>query len=154
MGAGYPIGAVVTRREIADVLAGRYEYFSTFAATPAAAAAGHAVLDVLELTGLPARAVSTGEHLRRGLRELDSPLLGEVRGTGLLAGIDVLPAGDISSREVARSLLEDLVGRGVLAGLTGPGGDVLKVRPPLVWETRHADEFVERLGEAVHAYGL
>jgi 4-aminobutyrate aminotransferase-like enzyme/Ser/Thr protein kinase RdoA (MazF antagonist) len=151
MGAGYPIGALVTRREIADVLASRYEYFSTFAATPAAAAAGHAVLVVLELTGLPARAVRTGEHLRRGLRELaaGSPVLGSVRGTGLLAGVDVLPLGDATSREVARSLLEGLVGRGVLAGLTGPGSDVLKVRPPLVWEPRHADEFVERLGEAL-----
>jgi len=47
MGAGYPIGALITRREIADALAARYEYFSTFAATPAAAAAGLAVLDVL-----------------------------------------------------------------------------------------------------------
>jgi 4-aminobutyrate aminotransferase-like enzyme len=76
-------------------------------------------------------------------------VLGSVRGTGLLAGVDVLPAGDATSREVARSLLEGLVARGVLAGLTGPGGDVLKVRPPLVWEPRHADEFVERLGEAL-----
>src|SRR5262245_32030417 len=70
MGAGYPIGAVVTRREIADVLARRYEYFSTFAATPAAAAAGHAVLDVLQLTGLPARAVEGGARLRGRPREL------------------------------------------------------------------------------------
>jgi 4-aminobutyrate aminotransferase-like enzyme/Ser/Thr protein kinase RdoA (MazF antagonist) len=151
MGAGYPIGALVTRREIADVLASKYEYFSTFAATPAAAAAGHAVLDVLELTGLPAQAVEVGEHLRRGLRSLadGSPVLGAVRGTGLLAGVDVLPVDGASSREVARKLLDDLVGRGVLAGLTGPGGDVLKVRPPLVWETTHADEFVARLGEAL-----
>lgn len=64
MGVGNPIGAVVTRRKIADVLAGRYGYFSTFAA-----AAGHAVLDILELTGLPAQAVAVGEYLRRGLRE-------------------------------------------------------------------------------------
>jgi 4-aminobutyrate aminotransferase-like enzyme len=91
----------------------------------------------LELTGLPARAV-----------EVD-----DVRGTGLLAGIDVLPAGDVPSREVARSLLEALVDHGVLAGLTGPGGDVLKVRPPLVWETEHADEFVTRLGDVVRAHG-
>ncbi|WP_328610836.1 aminotransferase class III-fold pyridoxal phosphate-dependent enzyme [Amycolatopsis sp. NBC_00345] len=151
MGAGYPIGAVVTRREIADTLARRYEYFSTFAATPAAAAAGHAVLDVLELTGLPAQAVETGAHLRRSLRELaeGTPVLGEVRGTGLLAGVDVLPGDGSTSREVARFLLDGLVARGVLAGLTGPGGDVLKVRPPLVWETGHADEFVQRLHEAL-----
>ncbi|WP_284742274.1 aminotransferase class III-fold pyridoxal phosphate-dependent enzyme [Amycolatopsis sp. RTGN1] len=156
MGAGYPIGALVTRREIADVLARKYEYFSTFAATPAAAAAGHAVLDVLELTGLPAQAVRVGEHLRRGLRELaaGSPVLGPVRGTGLLAGIDVLPVDGAPSREVARALLDGLVSRGVLAGLTGPGGDVLKVRPPLVWDTTHVDEFVARLAEATRGYGL
>ena len=141
MGAGYPIGAVITRREIADALASRYEYFSTFAATPAAAAAGHAVLDILELTELPARAVETGHYLRQKLRELaaTTPILGEVRGTGLLAGVDVVDG---------RSLLERLVDNGVLAGLTGPHGDVLKVRPPLVWESRHVDEFVERLHAA------
>jgi len=103
------------------------------------------VLDILELTELPARAVETGDYLRRRLRELalETPILGEVRGTGLLAGIDVL-----SGRDAARSLLERLVDNGVLAGLTGPRGDVLKVRPPLVWEPRHANEFVERLHAA------
>ncbi|KIF79537.1 hypothetical protein QR77_37520 [Streptomyces sp. 150FB] len=147
MGAGYPIGAVVTRREIADALAGKYEYFSTFAATPAAAAAGHAVLDVLQMTGLPEQAVEVGIRLRERLRELaaDEPLLGEVRGTGLLAGVDVASHGGATSREVARSVLESLVGRGVLAGLTGPRGDVLKVRPPLVWEAAHADLFTDQL---------
>ena len=151
MGAGYPIGAVVTRREIADVLAGKYEYFSTFAATPAAAAAGHAVLDVLQLTGLPAQAVEVGARLRARLRTLaaDEPLLGEVRGTGLLAGIDVAPLGGATSRETARSLLESLVGRGVLVGLTGPRGDVLKVRPPLVWEAAHVDLFIDRLHQSL-----
>ncbi|WP_329453946.1 aminotransferase class III-fold pyridoxal phosphate-dependent enzyme [Streptomyces sp. NBC_01497] len=151
MGAGYPIGAVVTRREIADVLAGKYEYFSTFAATPAAAAAGHAVLDVLQLTGLPAQAVEVGTRLRERLRELaaDEPLLGEVRGVGLLAGVDVRSRGGASSRGVAQSLLENLVGRGVLAGLTGPRGDVLKVRPPLVWEATHVDLFIDQLRQSL-----
>lgn len=151
MGAGYPIGAVVTRREIADVLARRYEYFSTFAATPAAAAAGHAVLDVLQLSGLPERAVGVGARLRERLRELadGEPLLGEVRGVGLLAGVDIRSDGDAPSRAVAGKLLELLVEQRVLTGLTGPRGDVLKVRPPLVWESTHADLFVERLSHAL-----
>ncbi|EWM09939.1 aminotransferase class III-fold pyridoxal phosphate-dependent enzyme [Kutzneria sp. 744] len=153
MGAGYPIGAVVTRRAIADALAARYEYFSTFAATPAAAAAGHAVLDILDLTSLPAQAASLGSLLRSRLRDLDSPLLGEVRGTGLLAGIDVLPAGSLTSRQVTQSLLSSLVAQGVLAGSTGPRGDVLKVRPPLVWEERHVTHFVDRLQHALRATG-
>ncbi|MFC0542973.1 aminotransferase class III-fold pyridoxal phosphate-dependent enzyme [Kutzneria chonburiensis] len=147
MGAGYPIGAVVTRREIADVLASRYEYFSTFAATPAAAAAGHAVLDVLTLTGLPDQAVAIGELLRNGLRDLasESKLLGEVRGLGLLAGVDV------TSRKAAKALVSELVNQGVLAGNTGPRGDVLKVRPPLVWEERHVALFLAALRRALSA---
>lgn len=153
MGAGYPVGAVVTRREIADVLARRYEYFSTFAGTPAAAAAGHAVLDVLTLTGLPEQAVAVGTRLRARLRELaeGEPLLGDVRGVGLLAGVDVRPDGDETSSAVARALLEQLVDQGVLAGLTGAEGDVLKIRPPLVWEPAHADLLVERLSHALTA---
>ena len=70
MGAGYPIGAVITRREIADSLARDYEYFSTFAATPVAAAAASAVLDVLETNRLPESALKVGEHLRGRLRAL------------------------------------------------------------------------------------
>ncbi|HVV21700.1 MAG TPA: aminotransferase class III-fold pyridoxal phosphate-dependent enzyme [Pseudonocardiaceae bacterium] len=145
MGAGYPIGAVVTRRDIADRLARRYEYFSTFAATPAAAAAGHAVLDVLEATELPAQAVEVGALLRDRLRALaaEHPVLGEVRGTGLLAGVDV------ESPESARRLLDALTVREVLAGRTGPKGNVLKIRPPLVWEPEHVELLVDRLHDCL-----
>jgi 4-aminobutyrate aminotransferase-like enzyme/aminoglycoside phosphotransferase len=148
MGAGYPIGAVVTRREIADVLARRYEYFSTFAATPVAAAAGNAVLDVLEDERLPERAVEVGRHLRARLAGLATTheVLGEVRGTGLMAGIDLR-----CGRDQARDVRDGLVERDVLAGLTGPGGDVLKVRPPLAWETAHADLFCDTLDEVLRA---
>jgi 4-aminobutyrate aminotransferase-like enzyme/Ser/Thr protein kinase RdoA (MazF antagonist) len=155
MGAGYPIGAVVTRRDIAQTLARSYEYFSTFAATPVAAAAGHAVLDLLDAAGLPERAVLTGDLLRARLREVAAahPLLGEVRGRGLLAGVDVRSDGSRPSGAVARELLDGLVGQGVLAGRTGPGGDVLKVRPPLVWEARHVERFVEALDRALGTLG-
>lgn len=158
MGAGYPIGALVTRRELADRLAERYEYFSTFAATPAAAAAGNAVLDVLADRRLPERALMVGGYLAGRLRELaaDSPVLGEVRAVGLVAGVDVLagPAGSAGdARAVAQELVERLVRRGVLAGLTGPGGDVLKVRPPLVWGREHVDLFVDRLAGALEGLG-
>jgi 4-aminobutyrate aminotransferase-like enzyme len=155
MGAGYPIGAVITRREIADSLARDYEYFSTFAATPAAAAAGLAVLDVLENQAIPEQAARVGEHLRARLCELaeQDARLGEVRGTGLLAGIDVLGPPSIQDpterRAFARTLLEALCDRHVLAGLTGPGSSVLKVRPPLIWREEHANQFVDAVADAL-----
>lgn len=147
MGAGYPIGALITRRDIADALARDYEYFSTFAATPAAAAAALAVLDVLDQEHLPERAARVGDHLRAGLRTLSR--VGEVRGRGLLAGIDLLPPEGTEPRPFARALLDALRDRRVLAGLTGPSGTVLKVRPPLVWQEHHADRFVEALADAL-----
>jgi 4-aminobutyrate aminotransferase-like enzyme len=145
MGAGYPVGAVVTRREVVDRFAERWEYFSTFAATPAAAAAGNAVLDVLEDRRLPEKALVTGAHLEAALTDLaaGSDLLGDVRAIGLVAGVDVV------DRPTARRLLQALVGRGALAGLTGPGGNVLKVRPPLVWGRAHVDHFVDALARAL-----
>lgn len=141
MGAGYPIGAVVTRREIADSLARDYEYFSTFAATPAAAAAGNAVLDILLDTQIPAAAVETGEYLRSRLRSLAdaSGLLGEVRGVGLMAGVDVVAPPDVVPRARAKEIVDRLRHRRVLISNTGPGGGVLKIRPPLIWTPHHVD---------------
>jgi 4-aminobutyrate aminotransferase-like enzyme/Ser/Thr protein kinase RdoA (MazF antagonist) len=156
MGAGYPIGALITRREIADSLARDYEYFSTFAASPAAAAASLAVLDVLEQESIPAQVARVGDYLRERLRTVaaQDPRLGEVRGTGLLAGIDVLAsphgtADDPAARPVARALLDALTSHRVLAGRTGPAGTVLKVRPPLIWQEEHADQFAAALTAAL-----
>ena len=153
MGAGYPIGAVITRREIADSLARDYEYFSTFAATPVAAVAACAVLDVLETHRLPESAMRVGEHLRARLRELAerSALLGDVRGVGLLAGIDLVAPEGVAPRNFARGVRDRLVAHGVLAGVTGPSGTVLKVRPPLVWREEHADRFVDALAATLAA---
>ncbi len=147
MGAGYPIAAVLTRREIADVLASRYEFFSTFAGNPVATAASLAVLDVLEDGAIPARAVELGEELRAriaGLRP-NRPVIGDIRGAGLIAGVD------LGSRQAATQVKEGLKERGVLVGTTGRHGDVLKVRPPLVWEHEHVDLFVSTLNDALRA---
>jgi 4-aminobutyrate aminotransferase-like enzyme/Ser/Thr protein kinase RdoA (MazF antagonist) len=155
MGAGYPIGALITRREIADSLARDYEYFSTFAATPAAAAAGLAVLDVLESERIPERTAAVGDHLRGQLRDLarQDARLGDVRGTGLIAGIDVTGgprAQDAAGRRaMARALLDALRDRQVLAGLTGPDGTVLKVRPPLIWHPGEADLFIAAVADSL-----
>ena len=156
MGAGYPIGAVITRREISDRLARDYEYFSTFAATPAAAAAGLAVLDILQQQALPEQAARVGEYLRRRLRQLarHDARLGEVRGTGLMAGVDVLGRQETAPRRAfARTLLDALRDHHVLAGLTGPDGTVLKVRPPLIWREEHADQFIGALEAALTQIG-
>ena len=139
MGNGYPVAAIVTRRE----LAGRFPFagrtFSTFGGNPVAATAALAVLDVLEDERLPARAAAVGERLRAGIVRLGKPEVVDVRGAGLLAGVE------LSSSELAERVADELREHGILVGLTGKRGDVLKIRPPLVFADEHADLLVAAL---------
>ena len=141
MGNGYPVAAVVTRRE----LAGRFPYagrtFSTFGGNPVAASAAIAVLDVLEDERLPERAAGVGERLRASLENLGKADIVEVRGTGLLAGVQ------LASEGLAARVVDELREHGILVGLTGPNSDVLKIRPPLVFADKHAELLVTALDD-------
>jgi 4-aminobutyrate aminotransferase-like enzyme/aminoglycoside phosphotransferase (APT) family kinase protein len=139
MGNGYPVAAVVTRRELAERFPYAGRTFSTFGGNPVAASAALAVLDVLEDERLPERAACVGERLRAALSALGKRDVVEVRGTGLLAGVQ------LSSGELAARVVDALRDDGVLVGLTGPNDDVLKIRPPLVFEDEHAELLVQAL---------
>jgi 4-aminobutyrate aminotransferase-like enzyme/Ser/Thr protein kinase RdoA (MazF antagonist) len=139
MGNGYPVAALVTRRELAERFAYAGRTFSTFGGNPVAAAAALAVLDVLADEQLPERATAVGERLRGAIAALDKPDVLEVRGSGLLAGVQ------LTSGDLARRVADELRERGVLVGRTGPRDDVLKIRPPLVFTDAHAEQLVAGL---------
>ncbi|WP_426245019.1 aminotransferase class III-fold pyridoxal phosphate-dependent enzyme [Nocardioides sp. LHG3406-4] len=150
MGNGHPIAALVTRREIADRFTQVDEYFSTFGGNPVSCAAALTVLDIIEEGRLPARATEVGAHLRRGVETLADrhpDLVGEVRGHGLIAGIDVR---DTEHSRGAAWLAERMRENGVLVSTTGRGDGVLKVRPPLVWDLGHVAVFLEALDRALN----
>jgi 4-aminobutyrate aminotransferase-like enzyme/Ser/Thr protein kinase RdoA (MazF antagonist) len=139
MGNGYPVAAVVTRRDLADRFPYAGRTFSTFGGNPVAASAALAVLDVLEDEQLPERAVGVGERLRRAIEGLGKADVVEVRGSGLLAGVQ------LSSSELAERVADELRERGILVGLTGKYDDVLKIRPPLAFADEHAELLVSAL---------
>jgi 4-aminobutyrate aminotransferase-like enzyme len=139
MGNGYPVAAVVTRQELAERFPYAGRTFSTFGGNPVAASAALAVLDVLEDERLPERAARVGERLRTAIDNLGKPDIVEVRGTGLLAGVQLSSAG------LATRVADDLREQGVLVGLTGKHEDVLKIRPPLVFTDEHAELLVGAL---------
>ena len=143
MGNGYPVAAVVTRRELAERFPYAGRTFSTFGGNPVAAAAALAVLDVLEDEQLPERAEGVGERLRAAIESLDKADVIQVRGRGLLAGVQ------LSSSELAARVTEDLREHGVLVGLTGKHDDVLKIRPPLVFADEHTELLVAALDRAL-----
>jgi 4-aminobutyrate aminotransferase-like enzyme/Ser/Thr protein kinase RdoA (MazF antagonist) len=153
IGNSFPLGAVITSREIAAAFDNGMEFFSTFGGNPVACAAGLAVLDVLESEGLQARARRVGEHLLRALRDLQDrhPLIGDVRGSGLFLGVELVRdrATLAPATEEAAYVVERLRERGVLTGTDGPFHNVLKLRPPLVFSEGDARLFVQRLDEVL-----
>jgi 4-aminobutyrate aminotransferase-like enzyme/Ser/Thr protein kinase RdoA (MazF antagonist) len=139
LGNGFPIGAVVTTREIADRFAGLGYFFSTFGGNPVAAAAASTVLHLTDELGLPERAEEVGAALLRGMGEALDRAPGGVRlrGRGAFIGAEMADAG------TATALVEGLRGAGVLVGLTGPLDSVVKIRPPLVFDAEHAERLLE-----------
>ena len=139
MGNGYPVAAVVTRRELAERFPYAGRTFSTFGGNPVAASAALAVLDVIRDERLPERAAAVGERLRVAVTSLGKPEVVEVRGSGLLAGVE------LSSAKRAGEVADELREQGVLVGLTGKNTEVLKIRPPLVFADEHTELLVAAL---------
>ena len=150
MGNGHPVAAVVTTREIAASFANGMEYFSTFGGNPVSCAAARAVLAEIRDRGLQEHARTVGGGLLRGLRELtsDHPFVGDVRGRGLFLGIEFVR--DRTSREPFPEACTHLVNRaremGVLLSVDGPGHNVIKIKPPLVFGEAEAALLLETLG--------
>ena len=136
MGNGYPVAAVVSRSELFERLG--TGVFSTFGGNPVAARAALAVLDVIEDERLVERVEHAGTRLRKALEGLR---IGDVRGSGLLVGVEV------ETPELADAIVNRARERGVLIGRTGRRGNVLKIRPPLVFGNEHTELLVAALAE-------
>ena len=157
IGNAFPLGAVVTTREIAASFDNGMEFFSTFGGNPVACAAGLAVLDVLRDEGRQQHALVVGSRLIAGLKGLMErhPLVGDVRGSGFFLGVELVR--DRQSREPAPEEAAYVVNRlrekGVLTGTDGPHDNVLKLRPPLVFTPEDSDFFVATLEDVLREDG-
>jgi acetylornithine/LysW-gamma-L-lysine aminotransferase len=139
MGGGLPIGAVAIGPRVGDLPSGSHG--STFGGNPLACAAAIAAIGVLRDEDLPARAARAGERLLAGLRRIDSAKVREVRGLGLLLGVDL--------RERVRPTLLALQERGVLA--LQAGMTTLRLLPPLVITDEQIDLVVQTVAEVLSA---
>ncbi|HWC97936.1 MAG TPA: aminotransferase class III-fold pyridoxal phosphate-dependent enzyme [Candidatus Sulfopaludibacter sp.] len=143
IGNGHPMGAVVTTPEIAASFANGMEYFNTFGGNPVSCAVGITVLDVIREEGLQENARDTGEYLLAGLNDLAAtePLIGDVRGHGLFLGVELVR--DRETKEPAAAEAARLVNRmkehGILLSTDGPYHNVIKIKPPIVFNRQDAD---------------
>ena len=150
MGNGMPVAGVIAKPEIVRDFARESGYFNTFGGNPVAAAAGLAVLEVIAREGLIENARKVGAYLRDGFAAMARriPAITDVRGAGLYLGVELArdgrPAGDM-----AASVVAGMRQRGVLIGIAGAQGNVLKIRPPLCFDQKNADQLLSAAEEAL-----
>lgn len=149
LGNGHPMAAVITTPEIAEAFAKSTVYFNTFGGNPVSAEVGKAVLSTISEQRLVRNAKETGGYLRNALEQLarKHPIIGNVRGMGLYQAIELVLDQDTLQPAVAeaRKLPDALKEKGVLVGLSGRYGNVLKIRPPLVFSRDNVDQLITAL---------
>ncbi len=148
---GFPLSAFTTRPEIADAYKPG-DHLSTFGGNPVSCAAALANIAFMESEELPARATETGEYARKKLRELQKqhPLIGEVRGLGLMIGVELVKDDKLTPAAAEADAIRDaLLKRGVLVGVGGAYGNVVRFQPPLVIAREQIDQAIGAFEEAL-----
>lgn len=136
---GLPMGAVLISERIRKLEP--QTHGTTFGGSPVVSAAANATLDYLVAHDLAGRAAELGEYALGRLRRIESPLIREVRGMGLLLGVEL--------KVKVTPILHALMERGVLALPAGP--NVLRLLPPLVIEKGDLDTAIDEIEQVLHA---
>jgi len=132
-----PMGAIAFSRAVGDLP--KRSHSTTFGGNPLACAAAVAAIGEMERLGLAERARERGDQLLEGLRGLESPRVREVRGLGLLCGVEL--------KENAGPTIRALQDRGVLA--LGAGPTVVRYLPPLVITAEQVDTVIAATAAAL-----
>ena len=146
-GNGHPLAIVACTKEVADKFNTGMEYFNTFGGNPVSCAIGRTVLEVIEEENLQQNALEVGEFLIDELKKLQKqfPIIGDVRGEGLFLGFELNNADKIPLPEHSNYLVNRMKQLGVLMSIDGPDHNVLKIKPPMVFNKENAEEFLYRL---------
>ena len=152
LGSGLPISAVAAPAELMrQWLPGSHG--GTYGGNPVAAAAAVATISVIREEGLIANARARGEQLTTGLRDLQAefPILGDVRGPGLMVGVEVGRSGREPAPEVARAIQQRCLENNLLLLTCGANANTVRWIPPLVVDAGQIDAALSIFGEAVAA---
>ena len=152
---GFPLGSFWAssksfddRGPLCDLL-GPGSHGTTYGGNPVCCAASLKVLEIIERDGLLAKAADLGDHLANALRALASPLVAEVRHTGLMIGVELSTAFPASSRTPALEVVHRCMAAGLL--LIPAGDRVVRFLPPLNVQTGEIDEAVEKFSAVLQS---
>lgn len=154
IGNGAPLGACTTKPEIAAHMAKRL-HFNTFGGNPVSMVQGLATLEIIDEERLQQRSKDVGGHLKNGLLQLAErhPMIGEVRGLGLMLGVELVK--DRQTKEPASAecaaVVEQAKTRGLLVGKGGLYGNVIRIKPPMCISKDDCDFLIAVLGECLES---
>ncbi len=154
LAGGLPIGSLVLSATLSDGYAEHHRYFNTFGGNPASIAAASAVLDEVEEHDLIAHAARVGAQLKSLIESAPESegLVADVRGAGLFIGVEMADVDGHSAADLAAFVVNGLRERRVLISAVGRTGQVLKVRPPLVFTAQDAEAFVAAYRDVLSAF--
>lgn len=134
LAGGLPVGAILTTEAVAQVMKPG-DHGSTFSGGAVVMSAGKVVVNRVLSEGFMEHVAEVGEYLMERLEEINSPHITDVRGRGLMSGIELdIAPGDIVKKGYEHGLL-----------LVSSGTDVIRFVPPLIMEKSHVDELIEKL---------
>jgi len=153
MGNGHPLGAVITRKEIAERFRSQGTFFSSAGGSPVSSVVGLTVLDVIGDERLQENAREVGAYFRQRMSELGArhPLVGAVHGSGLYLGLELVRDRDTlePAPEETSAICERMRELGVIVQPTGDRQCVLKIKPPMCFTRESADAFVDALDQVL-----
>ncbi|MBY0547732.1 MAG: aspartate aminotransferase family protein [Candidatus Obscuribacterales bacterium] len=150
MGGGMPISGFISRKELTDKwLPGRHG--TTFGGNPVSCAAALATIDVIESENLPARAEALGKHMLERLKKnlASCKSVGDIRGIGLMIGIEFQNADGSPSHDLAEAVLNKALEKKLLLLTCGSHGHVLRLIPPLNMSDEEATQGMDILEQSI-----
>lgn len=153
IGNGHPLAAVVVTEEIANAFDNGMEYFNTFGGNPVSMATGLAVLNVIQSEELQKNALEVGAFLLDGFKNLMDKhiIIGDVRGHGLFIGVELVKDRVTLEPAVPEidTIVEKMKNRGFLLSTDGPLHNVLKIKPPIIFSKKNAEDMIRHLDEVL-----
>lgn len=152
---GFPLSAFTTRPEIAASFKPG-DHLSTFGGNPVCCAASLANIEFMQKENLPAKAAEIGSYAMSRLRDLqrNHPIIGEVRGLGLMIGVELVKDEKLTPAAAeAEMLRENLLKNRVLVGLGGVYGNVIRFQPPLIITKKQIDHAIDAFAAALQEVG-
>ncbi len=143
-GNGHPIAAVICTQEVATQFANGMEYFNTFGGNPVSCAIAREVLLTVTREKLQENALTIGDYLKKELKTLQQefPIIGDIRGQGFFLGIELVDRNKDPLPNQTSYLVHRMKEHGILMSSDGPDHNVLKIKPPMIFNRENADDLI------------